>query len=180
LNVLLRTSEHMVKVDFIEKGATISKNRKYRYRLWRIWQDKTPLRKVLFVMLNPSIADGEILDPTIRRCIGFAKAWGFDGLEVANLFALRATDPKQLYTIEDPIGAENYAAIIEAAKQSVLIVAAWGDRGRLKNQDELVTNMITDFSDLYCLGVTKKGAPRHPLYLPNESVNVLYRPRKIS
>ena len=83
-------------------GAEFSKDRKYRYRLWREWNKTKPA--VLFVMLNPSTADELVLDSTVSRCLSFAKEWGYGRLEVANLFALRATDPKELNKVEDPVG----------------------------------------------------------------------------
>lgn len=87
------------------KSAIISECGKYRYSLSRIWDENKA--NVLFIMLNPSTADGDVDDPTIRRCIGFAKSWGYGGIYVGNLFAYRATDPKELLKVENPIGFEN-------------------------------------------------------------------------
>ena len=105
-------------------GATCDARRRYRYRLWREW-GASP-RRVTFIMLNPSTADERVLDPTIRRCIGFAKAWGFDGVDVVNLFAWRSTDPAALARVADPIGPDNDETIAASLRQSALAVAACG------------------------------------------------------
>lgn len=90
----------------MDKGAIISGCGKYRYSLWRTWDKKLP--KVMFIMLNPSTADAYEDDPTIRRCINFAKSWGYGGIVVGNLFAYRATNPKKLILIDDPSGSANH------------------------------------------------------------------------
>ena len=105
-------------------GATFSADRRYRYRLWREWDRSRAV--VAFVMLNPSTADASRDDPTIRRCIGFARAWGFGGVEVANLFALRATDPRHLRGVPDPVGPRNARSLKLALAHASLVVVAWG------------------------------------------------------
>lgn len=140
----------------------------YRYRLWRDWRPHGP--RVLWVMLNPSTADGTEDDPTIRRCIGFSKSWGYAGLVVVNLFALRATDPDDLAVHEDPIGPRNDEAIRAAAKESPLIMVAWGSFAGLRRRDERVLEILRQEAgdDLCCLGLTTAGYPRHPLYVPGD------------
>lgn len=133
----------------------------YRYSLLREWGDSG---RVLFVMLNPSTADGEKDDPTIRRCMGFASDAGFGGMSVVNLYGWRATDPKKLNEVEDPIGQGNDTAIVEEAARADIVVVAWGavanNRFRMKQVLELLMPRR-----ILCLGVTKEGAPRHPLYV---------------
>lgn len=134
----------------------------YRYRLNRIW-DKTRL-KILFLMLNPSTADELKNDPTVARCIAYARAWGYGGLEVANIFALRSTDPELLYTHADPIGIENDQYIKQALIECDKVVAAWGTHGSFKNRGNDVLKMLKARGKVYCLKKNKDGYPVHPLY----------------
>jgi hypothetical protein len=126
-------------------------------------------RDAIFILLNPSTADGNTDDATIRRCVGFAQSWGCNGLRILNLFALRSTDPKALYESYDPVGAGNDHEIkYELDRSSVhdTIVAAWGVHGRLLNRDDEVRKIIAKSgNDLYTLGKNIGGSPRHPLYL---------------
>ena len=108
-----------------KKGATISDCGKYRYWLTRIWNDSK--LKILWIMLNPSTADENEDDPTIRRCIGFAKQWGYGGICVANLYAYRATDKTALSKVTDPVGQDNRWYIDEYYESNMLIVLAYGD-----------------------------------------------------
>src|SRR5580765_5070589 len=106
-------------------GATISPDGKYRYLLSREYEDGM-FGTVLFVMLNPSTADATKDDATIRRCVGFTKRWGYSTLEVVNLFAFRATHPRDLWKADDPVGPDNDVTISDAVRRAQLIVAAWG------------------------------------------------------
>lgn len=136
----------------------------YRYALWRAWRPGNRGR-ALFVMLNPSTADEVTDDATIRRCRGYAKAWGYDGLTVCNLYAYRATDPRRLTHVADPIGPENEAVLESHARSAGLVVCAWGGAGSARGT--LVAKRLLDWAHgpLYALAWTKHGAPRHPLYL---------------
>lgn len=150
--------------------AHISPCGKYRYFLSRIWDIKKP--RVLFVMLNPSTADAEKDDPTIRRCIGFAKEWGYGGIYVVNLFALRATNPTELLAAHLPVGVENETWIRKASSLSNLVVCAWGN-GRIveKLQKRLDSNwkpLSWIDKPLYYLELTNDGTPKHPLYLKKD------------
>jgi hypothetical protein len=143
-------------------GATFSHDRIYRYSLWRTWDLQKG--RVLWIMLNPSTADEVELDPTVRRCIGFAKAWGYGGIEVCNIFALRSTDPKVLYSHPDPVGPDNDDAITNSA-DAARVVAAWGVHGALRGRGAELAKMFDGVVNLECLGVTKDRHPKHPLYV---------------
>ncbi len=143
------------------KSAFISDCRQFRYRLGRTWGEG---RKVAFIMLNPSTADASEDDPTIRRCMNFAKAWGFGGMEVANLFAFRTAFPLALFEAQDPVGPYNDRALLETANNVDEIVCAWGAHGDFLGQDSHARGLLEDYM-LYCLKLTAKGQPGHPLYL---------------
>lgn len=143
----------------------------YRYSLHRMWcaGSFTTWRTVLWIMLNPSTADEHKLDPTLRRCQAFTRAWGFDGFEVCNLFALRSTDPKALYRYDDPIGPLNDVAIMEAADRADRIICGWGRHGKLRDRGRAVLDaLIKAGHEPKHLGpLNEDGTPKHPLYLPN-------------
>ena len=141
--------------------AVLSPTGLYRYSLTRSWS-QVELTRVLWVMLNPSTADAELDDPTIRRCIGFSKTWGFDSLEVVNLFAMRATNPAELRMCPDPVGSLNDLHIAAAVACADLVVAAWGAHPLATERAKAVLPLL---GEPVCLGRTKSGAPRHPLYV---------------
>ena len=145
-------------------SAVFSTDRKYRYELSRDWWGYGK-DAVLFIGLNPSTADEKNDDPTIRRCMGFAKRWGFEGMFMANLFAYRATNPKDMMACPKPIGRYNDRSIKSMANKSKLIVCAWGVLGNHLNRDKDVIALLSDKHRLMCLGKTKHGNPRHPLYV---------------
>lgn len=144
----------------LEAGAEL--DGPYRYRLWRHW--RRDAGAVLFVMLNPSTADAHSDDPTLRRCLSFARRWGYGGVEVVNLFAWRATDPRQLTLAPDPIGPRNDSIVAAAAAAARAVVVAWGAGGALGGRDQVVAALLRQHQPR-CLGVTAAGAPRHPLYV---------------
>jgi hypothetical protein len=150
-------------------SAVISECGRYRYRLDRTWDEPMDGKAgyVAWVMLNPSTADAELDDPTIRRCIAFTRSWGYSALSVVNLFALRATDPTQLRVSTDPVGPENNAHLIEVTAGSQLTVAAWGSSwpGPLADYVRRVGAELRQPGDVRCLGRTGQGDPRHPLYV---------------
>lgn len=135
----------------------------YRYSLGRRWADDGP--RVCFCLLNPSTADARVLDPTLTRCLGFARRWGFGAMDVVNIFALRSTDPAGLYRADDPVGPRNDAAIRRAAARADLVVVGWGNHGRLGDRGARVAAMLGTIAPVRCLGVTASGDPKHPLYL---------------
>lgn len=162
----------------MERTATISDCGTYRYDLTRRWSDG-PL--VAWVGLNPSTADHEVDDPTIRRCIGFARSIKCGGLVMLNLYALRSTKPEHLLQHPDPKGPENKQTIETwfARAEVGLVVAAWGawwknqrDRPSRLNVEGIARNAG---HVLHCLGVTKDGEPRHPLYVRASQPLVPYR-----
>jgi len=149
---------------YVDQGALFDPSRRYRYRLWRTWDEARA--RVLFVMLNPSTADAFRLDPTVRRCLGFARRWGLGGLDVANLFALRASDPERLYRTRDPVGPENDRHLEELASRARLVVLAWGTHGVHLGRGAQVFRALSTLGPVHALRLTRDGHPGHPLYLP--------------
>ena len=143
----------------IKKSAVFSTCRKYRYSLTRLWNSEKGY--VLFIGLNPSIADEIIDDPTLKRCINFAKDWGYGGLIMVNLFAYMSTDPKELKKTEIPIGKNNNKHILKNHQKSQLTVVAWGNDGQFLERDKEVLKII---DNPMCLNINKSGQPAHPLY----------------
>jgi hypothetical protein len=145
-------------------GAALSPCWRYRYLLWRIWDQSLPIWS--FGMLNPSTADHLKLDPTVTRCCNRAKNGGAGGLVVWNLFAWRDTDPAAMKRATDPVGDGNDMAIRIAVQNSALNVAAWGAHGTHKNREADVRAMLGgEGTRLHALAFTNEGHPRHPLYL---------------
>lgn len=146
-------------------SATFSPCRRYRYSLWRTWGDMLYAGKgyAMFICLNPSTADETTDDPTVRRCIGYSRAWGYDGFMMSNIFAYRATDPADMLAQDDPIGPDNDQALTDLANGAGIVVAAWGTHGAHLGRGDQVKKMI---QGLHYLRLTKDGFPGHPLYLP--------------
>ncbi len=145
----------------MEPIARFSDCRRYRYTLWRTWSGNPGY--VMFVGLNPSTADEVRDDPTVRRCIGFAKSWGFGAMCMTNLFAFRATKPEAMKAAKDPVGPENDRHLRRVARKASLVVAAWGVHGTYLGREAVVRGKLPR---LHCLGLTRDGLPKHPLYLP--------------
>jgi len=148
-------------VTAVRGQAGFSRCGRYRYWLRRSWDSSLP--QCAFVGLNPSTADAKIDDPTLRRCINFAKRWGCGSLLMVNLFALRATDPRELFGADDPIGPRTNLWLRRAKRESQLIIAAWGNGGALQNRHSIAAKLL---GNMRCLGVTATGMPKHPLYCP--------------
>ncbi len=146
-------------------GAIFSRCRRYRYVLWRTWNENA--RACAFILLNPSSATEMEDDPTIRRCIGFAGRWGFGKLYVLNLFAYRATYPRDLFRADDPIGPENDRYILDYARRAALVVCAWGNGGTHMDRSAAVISMLREagIENTCCLGRTGLDEPLHPLYV---------------
>lgn len=146
--------------------AVFSRDGIYRYALTRLWSSSP--RRATFIMLNPSTADGRRDDPTIRRCINFAKREGAGGLTVVNLYAYRATSPNDLWLTNDPIGPENDRVLADVlCTAGDLVIAAWGSHARAERVERLGSIAAACDIQLMALGQTKSGQPRHPLYLPS-------------
>lgn len=157
---------HSPRTDGSLSGAVFSRAPQYRYLLWRAWDASRPLWT--FGMLNPSTADQDVLDPTITRCQKRAREGGAGGFVVWNLFAYRATDPRQMKIRTDPVGPENDNAILYAVRDSALNIAAWGVDGGHMGRDMQVRRLLAMTQvPLKALGFTKDGFPRHPLYMPD-------------
>lgn len=159
------------------EGATFSNDESYshRYRLWRIWDSNVQV--CLFLMLNPSTATERQLDPTVRRCVRWAQSWGYGGLVVCNLYAYRATRPKDMDKADDPVGLFNDWYIKEESLRAGRVVCAWGVhkdpvKGRVGHVLGLLQNVAP--GKLYALALTKDGQPGHPLYIPNSAELVPY------
>lgn len=153
-------------------GATISKCGRYRYLLWRYWDDRPPLT---WLMLNPSTADGFADDPTIRRCKSFSKGFGYGGVRIVNLFGWRSKDPKDLVDLyevgfyDQIVGPNNDRAILSAASMSDRLVVGWGAHGKRWGERIAAVQMLLGGVDMYCLGRTQSGEPRHPLMVRTET-----------
>jgi hypothetical protein len=161
-----------VRVRPARRGrASFSRDGLYRYRLHRRWSDGP---RVAWVMLNPSTADAAQDDPTIRRCIDFSQRWGFGSLTVVNLFAWRSPVPEALLRVEDPVGPRTPAVLGEVIRGADAVVAAWGNL-----HPALVTRTAPSRASLppsaLCLGLTARGEPRHPLYVPGDTSPRLLR-----
>ena len=156
-------------------NAVIDETQQYRYLFECRWGHGNDV--VTFIMLNPSVGNVEQTDPTLVRCINYAKAWGYSGMNVVNLFAYISTDPKQLKNAIDPIGPKNDAYIRLATEQSDAVILAWGSilttpqaKQRMQSTINLVRHKIPK-----CLKVTTHGNyPRHPLFLPRNLVPIPY------
>jgi hypothetical protein len=153
----------------VVRSAYLSECKKYRYFLSRTWDDNLP--RVLFIMLNPSTADAETDDPTIRRCKNYAISWGYGGFYVINLFAYRSKLPTDLLQAEDPIGPENEIWFRRASKMASLIVCAWGN-GTIIEKLRKIHHTKTyrplswlDLKPVCYLELSNDGTPKHPLYL---------------
>jgi len=148
--------------DNIARRAAFSRCQRYRYQLERRWEGKSPPKRVVFIGLNPSTADHQIDDPTIRRCMGFACSWGYNVLTVVNLFAYRTPYPAELKKAIDPVGAYNSRHLNRVISEADLVVACWGRHGGWQKQDK---RLVKRFKDrLYCLAENNDGSPVHPLY----------------
>ena len=154
--------EHGMKTD-----ATFSECRKYRYALWRIWDESKPY--VMFIGLNPSTADETENDNTTNRCINYAKDWGYGRLCMANLFAFCTKDPDEMKAAKNPIDKDNDVWLKKLSNNAGVVIAAWGDDGSHLGRSKKVINM---FPNLKCLKVNKSGEPAHPLYQPGTAVPI--------
>lgn len=163
-------------------SAVLSECGTYRYSLERVWDIDLP--RALWLMLNPSTATADVDDPTISRVRNFSKREGCGGLIVVNLFALRATDPKELAIHPDPFGPDNNLYLARAlSSEPSVVIAAWGAHRFAATQAAAVSlSVATQLGHqglrLKCLGTTKDGYPKHPLYLAKNTPLITYQPKK--
>ncbi|HCG96402.1 MAG TPA: hypothetical protein DEX20_12355 [Halieaceae bacterium] len=159
--------------NFAKSTATFSDCGDYRYLLKRRWDDRP---NCLFVGLNPSTATADSDDATVRKCAALARSWGFSGMTMANLFAVRCRHPQILSTHQDPVGPANDRFLLPAIEQAHTVVAMWGNHGlksygQSTRRDQYILSLRDDWQ---CVGITKQGAPRHPLYVASSSTLVKF------
>lgn len=156
-------------------GAKFSACRRWRYLLWRRWDEAKPAAN--FLMLNPSTADEWQLDPSCTRARNYAERWGFGALIVTNLFGWRATDPAKMKAAREPVGRGNDAAILRAAREAAIVVCAWGNHGEHLERGEKVRSMLhLSRVKLHVLKTNAGGHPAHPLYLPQTLTPAVFPP----
>lgn len=158
-------------------GAELSSDGIYRYALTREWEDG---RCVAWLMFNPSTADAEQDDATIRKCVGFSKRWGYGRMVVVNLYAVRSRDPKTVARIADPVGPLNNYWIAESLKESRELVCAWGCAQHMSKIGERINEVMFLArgckTPIVCLGQRRDSHPRHPLMLPYSTNRKPYTP----
>ena len=150
-------------LNALDRGAEFGSNQKFRYKLWRTkpWSKG----RVGFIMLNPSTADVTNDDPTVTRCLKRALKMGYDGIEVGNLYAFRATDPAELKSAGYPVGPLNDEAIRLLCRQCEMVILGWGNHAQPERAAEVLA-LVTKYNDnVYHLGLNKSGQPKHPLYI---------------
>jgi len=155
--------------------ATFDKSRDYRYRLSRVWDDSLP--RIVWCMLNPSMATASVTDPTLARTVRFSRLWGAGAVEIVNLFAWRTPDPAELRVESiDPVGPRNDEAILEAVGPTRELIAAWGNHGAIPNPDTGISRSdevraVLGYHDvrLSYLRLTQQSQPGHPLYIPSDT-----------
>lgn len=164
-------------ITYVSRSAELSADHVYRYELRRVWDSSKPI--VAFCGLNPSTADAELDDATIRKEVGFAARWGYGGLIKVNAYAFRATEPKALRKASqrglDPVGEGNDSFIAWAALEASLFVAAWGNHIETSREVTLLGKLLAQFLKVYALSVTGEDRPGHPLYLPNHFEPFLWK-----
>jgi len=166
--------------NYIAKEAVISPCGKYRFLLTRRWERQLDGDRVTFIMLNPSTADANDDDPTIRRCVGFAKSWGYRAVEIVNLFAFRATDPKELKALgyTEAVGPDNNSYITGSIFTAHKYICAWSNHGTLMHRSDRLRTAILNSSCannghyLKRNGKDGQGEPAHPLYLKGDLVPI--------
>jgi len=154
----------LLPCDSTESGALFSKDRLYRYKLWRRWSDGPTL---CWLMLNPSSADEISNDPTVERCERRTRQMGYGQIVVLNIYAYRATDPAELWKVADPVGPMNDGTILIQANLAGRVVCAWGNNSEPERAAAVVAMLRAKLKiELFHLGLTGAGQPKHPLYVP--------------
>lgn len=163
-------------MSYLYTSATFSPGREHRYHLLRLWDVSVkPLKLCMFIGLNPSTADEKQDDPTVRRCVAFAKRLGCHGMHMMNIFAYRATDPDVMKRAFDPVGEDNDDWLRVIALDSAFTIACWGVHGQHLSRGVQVKRILSKITpSLCCFGMTKDGHPKHPLYLKADSPLVAF------
>lgn len=157
--------------DPAASGAMFDAARRYRYRLWRRWSDG-PL--IVWMMLNPSTADERDPDPTLTRCRNFSAQWGFGSLEIVNVYAFRSAHPKDLWTIDDPVGPLNDKIIENAFRRADKLMLGWGNNAKSHDVARVCAIMNRVGIEPFCLKITEQGQPWHPLYLAADTEPIVW------
>lgn len=155
----------------MKRSADFSTCRTWRYTLIREWDYSKP--RLLWILLNPAMADETYDNRTNRRGMGYAKSWGFGSLVFCNLFAFRTPNPKEMKAANDPIGPNNDYHILFQANQANQIILGWGNHGTFLDRDKEIIDLLTGY-DLYCLTKNKAGSPKHPLYCKADLKPILF------
>lgn len=167
--------------SYLKKDAVLSTSGVHRYMLSREWNAEDEClptgRAIFFIGLNPSTADAEYDDPTIRREVDFARMWGYEKLLKGNLFAFRATDPNKLLEVRLDVrcGHRNNEFLFRAMREADTIVAAWGAHPLSRDRGDAIVALVPPGKPVFCLGTTKEGYPRHPLYVKKSQPLEVYR-----
>lgn len=164
------TTRQLSMLPSVRRTAVLSDCELYRYSLTRCWDLGNTRADVAWIMLNPSTADAEVDDATIRRCIGFSKREGYGGLVVVNLFALRSTNPRNLRHAEDPVGPDNRAHILRTALHADRVICAWGTWGAMHGRGHEMLHQLYGWGIVpWHFGKTANGHPKHPLRLRKDA-----------
>nr|WP_321455296.1 DUF1643 domain-containing protein [uncultured Cohaesibacter sp.] len=165
--------QHIDAEKHLSSLAHYSPCETYRYSLTRIWEPQAP--KLLFIMLNPSTATELKNDPTIERCEQRARALSYGSFRACNLFAFRATEPRDLKRTKEPIGPENLTFLLQSARWADSILCAWGTHGAYMGMGDAVKNLLlAEGHSLFHLGLSKNGFPKHPLYVAYKTTPTLW------
>lgn len=161
--------------DYTKTAARLSEDGVYRYTLDRVWDPA--LGTAVWLMLNPSVADHQIDDPTIRKVVGFSSRWGCGSVRVVNLFALRSTDPSGLLAHPDPVGPDNDAVIRQSLVDARLVIVGWGAHPFAADRAVVVSALAAEIGcPVGCLGTTNDGSPRHPLFVSYDTLRSPWGP----
>jgi hypothetical protein len=155
------------------KAALLSEDERYRYWLIRNWDRKK--LPICFIGLNPSTADAKEDDATVRLWRGYATRWGYGSFVAVNLFAFRATKPKDMLKAKDPVGPDNDAHLMTMALRSAYVVACWGTGAPAERVEEVCAMFKERGVSLWCLEKTKDGHPAHPLRKSKDLTMVVWR-----
>ncbi|WP_320168129.1 DUF1643 domain-containing protein [Mangrovibacterium marinum] len=161
--------------DNVQKDAILSDDNLYRYVLARVFDKDKPM--VAFVGLNPSTADDKDDDPTIRKCIRYCTQWKFGGFYMVNLFAIRSSDPNEIYRVDDPVGTNNDEHLVEVFKKVEKVIFCWGNAGGYRGRNLDVSKLV---ENPYCLKINGTGEPAHPLYLSRSLEPIEYNDNVVS